>query len=121
MSNLKKAAIQIAVLIIIAAIASFAGCERPTLSTETIKEVVYEQLSETEQHMIIGLPEDGQVWEIEYTGVSYFPAENVELEEYIGKTVYRIEFQTTSAGLLGNVDVIADMHTGKILGYIPFE
>lgn len=111
MSNLKKAAIQVGALMAVAAVIALWGCEKTPLNTEEAKKTVYDNLDDFSRDMIIGTWEDGEIVEFELdpdTAGRYIPSENVDVEKYIGKTVYSIHFETTMSGLLGNVNVIAD-------------
>lgn len=124
LSNFKKAAIQVGALMAVAAVLALWSCEKPPLNTDEAKKTVYNYLDSFSKDIIIGTWEDGEISEIDLdlkTADQYIPSENTDIEKYIDKTVYIVKFKTTSSGLLGDVNVIADRATGQIIASAPFE
>ena len=101
------------------------SCAVKPMSTDEVKKAVYEQLSEPDKNSVSDTWEDAEVEEIIFdsSSMSGYHDENGksvsrEYDEYDGQSVYHIIIEVPDARFTGDIDIIADMKTGKILGLL---
>ena len=114
---MKKTIRLISLILMLLVFTTMMGCQNKkglTIQQKDIRESVWAQLSKSEQNEIIGTWKDGKIEKsIAKKDSNTFTLEDKSLD---GKEVYLITFKSKNEPIIGNVQKLIDIKSGKIVG-----
>lgn len=104
----------ILILIILSAMVGCGNKDSSSIKKNDVREIVWTQLSKSEQNEIVGTWKDGKIEKsIAKKDSNAFTLEDKSLD---GKKVYLITFKSKNEPTIGNVQKLVDINSYKIVG-----